>query len=143
MFSSLRTQEGINRLSDGLVDMSCYAAAGYVCAYVAKATPSHGAVFGAVSYLVSELVDPFFKSVFAGPNANASSKLVGRTLSIITGVAASAAISSIIGFSITFQAGLVLSCALVIMKILGAYFLKALTDFVEDRKGHSFWKFSV
>lgn len=51
--------------------------------------------------------------VFAGKGANEASKMLGVGLSIVSGIAASAAVSTAFGFPITFYAGFVLTCTVV------------------------------
>jgi hypothetical protein len=112
-------QKFVNSTSETVVDMSIAAAVGSLCARVfTRMSPIHGAVFSAVAALVFKVVTPLFAKVFAGEGSNDSSKIVGIVLSIATGVLASAALTTGIGYPISFAAGLVLTCSVVAVSAL-------------------------
>lgn len=107
-------QTTMNSVADSAVTMSIAASVGYCCARVfTSVNPVHGAVFCAVSSLVTKFVNPIFEKFFAGKGANEASKMLGVGLSIVSGIAASAAVSTAFGFPITFYAGFVLTCTVV------------------------------
>lgn len=100
----------INHSAELAVNMSVLAAVGYCCARVfTRINPVHGAVFAASSCLTANLINPIFNKIFASEDSNEASKFFGNVLTIGTGIAASAALSTALGFPMTFSAGLVLA----------------------------------
>lgn len=109
----------INKACDGLIQMGIAAGIGYLSSWAFKiCQPTHGAVFFAVSTLVYQLTRPFFDSIFAGPGSNEASRFVGVAVSLGAGVGASAFITTALGFPITFNAGLILTCSVIALNII-------------------------
>lgn len=107
-------QGAINRASEILVEASVMGAAGYLGSYMFNVVdPVHGAVFCAISSVVSKITDLVFGRIFNGEGANNASKFVGKVLSTATSVGAAAYLATYAGFSISLGAGVVLTASMV------------------------------
>lgn len=103
-------QRCLDQITDVIAPMLVSAGVGYLCARVfLTINPIHAAVFSASASLISRVIAPIFEETFGGWAANDASRISGRLLGIGTAIALSAAISTVLGFSMSFNSGLVLT----------------------------------
>lgn len=124
MCCSVTLRGVINETSDAVLHAGSSAFIGSLCSHAFHLmNPIHGAVFSAISSLVSRIVNPIFNAIFIGkdPNsANDSSIVLGTMLSVISGTAISAALSTHLGYPVTLYAGLTLTAAIFTAAVLAA-----------------------
>lgn len=103
-------QKCINQTSNVIAPMATAAGVGYLCARIfLSINPVNAAVFSASAALISRLIAPVFEETFGGWAANDASKICGTILGTATAIALSAAVSTVLGFSIAFNQGLILT----------------------------------
>lgn len=107
----------VNKAASTVVEMGVCAGVGYLGARLFNIiNPVHGAVYAATAVLVSKITEPLFEKIFGGPEANEDSKFLGRVINIGVCVGISGAISTAIGFPISFGAGIALWVIVVITR---------------------------
>lgn len=100
----------VNFACNTVVSAGVAASVGYLCAKAfTTINPVNGAVFGAVTALVSAVADPIFNAIFQREDANAASRFVGSVLSLATGIAASSYISGALGYAVPLEAAATLT----------------------------------
>lgn len=110
----VQTHNCINLAAEVVFSTSAAAGVGYFCARAfSLIDPVHAAVFSAATYLVSSIIIPIFEKAFGGWFATDASKITGNILGMGTAIAISSGISTALGFPITFNAGVALSCSIV------------------------------
>jgi len=99
-------QNIVNQFSDTAVHAALSAGTGYLLARFVMTTlnPATAAVVSAVSAVVSVVIDPIFKAIFAGPQANDASRFLGKVLNISTALALPVGIANSLGYAITVPA---------------------------------------
>jgi hypothetical protein len=124
-------QKCLNYSAEVITPIVAAGGMGYLCARLfLTIDPVHAAVFSASASLISTAITPFFEKNFCGWAASDASKICGRILGIGTAIALSAAASTVLGFPITFNAGLIITGTIFAVIITAA----AVFDFVNKKE---------
>lgn len=125
-------QRCVNRVSEELPTLAVSGGMGYLCARVfLTIDPVHAAVFSASAALISKIITPFFEDNFNGWAASDASRLTGRLLAMMSSIAMSAGVSTVLGFPISLGASAALAGTIFVVSAVAA----AAIDVIRGNRG--------
>ena len=112
----------INQVSSAAVGAAASGAFGYMGARLfTTIDPIHGAVFGIVSRLVSDVVHSILNKILLPPGANNEAQIVVWALNVSIGVAVSLIICGYLGFQFTVETAITLAISELVTRLLAVF----------------------